>query len=130
MERLRFAGPLVNLKDLKGLVKLHLEKTKVTDEGLQNLTGLENLEYLNLYGTEVTDAGLKDLVFGGWDIFKDTAYEAAANAGVLSKEDLCISNIPYLRTTVFTGKLLYMPLFWKRLLDTLIIVHTTYWPVA
>jgi len=33
-------------------------------------------------------AGLKDLVFGGWDIFKDTAYEAAANAGVLSKEDL------------------------------------------
>jgi myo-inositol-1-phosphate synthase len=33
-------------------------------------------------------AGLKDLVFGGWDIFKDTAYEAAANAGVLSPEDL------------------------------------------
>jgi myo-inositol-1-phosphate synthase len=33
-------------------------------------------------------AGLKDLVFGGWDIFKDTAYEAASNAGVLSKEDL------------------------------------------
>jgi myo-inositol-1-phosphate synthase len=36
----------------------------------------------------VSLAGLKDLVFGGWDIFKDTAYEAAANAGVLSKEDL------------------------------------------
>jgi myo-inositol-1-phosphate synthase len=33
-------------------------------------------------------ADLKDLVFGGWDIFKDTAYEAASNAGVLSKEDL------------------------------------------
>src|SRR6266850_1794232 len=33
-------------------------------------------------------AGLKDLVFGGWDIFKDTAYEAASNAGVLSQEDL------------------------------------------
>src|SRR5215467_5878432 len=33
-------------------------------------------------------AGLNDLVFGGWDLFKDNAYEAASNAGVLSKEDL------------------------------------------
>jgi myo-inositol-1-phosphate synthase len=33
-------------------------------------------------------ADLRDLVFGGWDIFKDNAYEAASNAGVLSKEDL------------------------------------------
>jgi myo-inositol-1-phosphate synthase len=28
-------------------------------------------------------AGLEDLVFGGWDIFEDTAYEAALNAKVL-----------------------------------------------
>jgi myo-inositol-1-phosphate synthase len=28
-------------------------------------------------------AGLNDLVFGGWDIFEDTAYEAARNAKVL-----------------------------------------------
>ena len=28
-------------------------------------------------------AGLNDLVFGGWDIFEDTAYEAAQNAAVL-----------------------------------------------
>src|SRR5579862_6500586 len=28
-------------------------------------------------------AGLDDLVFGGWDIFEDTAYEAAVNAKVL-----------------------------------------------
>src|SRR6266436_3450782 len=33
-------------------------------------------------------AELDDLVFGGWDLFKDTAYEAALHAGVLSKEDL------------------------------------------
>src|SRR5580765_6995383 len=33
-------------------------------------------------------AALDDLIFGGWDIFKDNAYEAASNAGVLSKEDL------------------------------------------
>src|SRR6266480_216101 len=30
----------------------------------------------------------KDLVFGGWDIFKDNAYQAAAKAGVLSSEHL------------------------------------------
>jgi myo-inositol-1-phosphate synthase len=28
-------------------------------------------------------AGLNDLVFGGWDIYNDNAYEAALNAGVL-----------------------------------------------
>ena len=33
-------------------------------------------------------AGLNDLVFGGWDIFDDNAYESAAHAGVLTKEDL------------------------------------------
>src|SRR5205814_4524167 len=31
-------------------------------------------------------AELDDLVFGGWDLFKDTAYDAALHAGVLSKE--------------------------------------------
>ena len=33
-------------------------------------------------------AGLNDLVFGGWDIFEDTAYEAAANARVLDAPQL------------------------------------------
>src|SRR5882672_3699512 len=31
-------------------------------------------------------AQLNDLVFGAWDIFPDSAYEAALNAGVLEKE--------------------------------------------
>ena len=31
-------------------------------------------------------AGLNQLVFGGWDIFEDNAYEAAANARVLEPE--------------------------------------------
>ncbi len=30
-------------------------------------------------------AGLDDLVYGGWDIFEDNAYEAAVKAGVLDK---------------------------------------------
>ena len=33
-------------------------------------------------------ADLDDLVFGGWDIFEDNAYESAKHAGVLSNEDL------------------------------------------
>jgi myo-inositol-1-phosphate synthase len=31
---------------------------------------------------------LKDLVFGGWDIYKDNAFQSASNAGVLSVQDL------------------------------------------
>ncbi len=33
-------------------------------------------------------ANLKDIEFGGWDIFEDSAYEAAMNAQVLTKDDL------------------------------------------
>jgi myo-inositol-1-phosphate synthase len=33
-------------------------------------------------------ADLKDIVFGGWDLFPDNAYEAAAKAGVLEEKDL------------------------------------------
>src|ERR1700733_11777457 len=33
-------------------------------------------------------ANLDDLVFGGWDVFPDDAYQAAAKAGVLDAKDL------------------------------------------
>ena len=33
-------------------------------------------------------AELKDLVFGGWDIYTDSAYQAASKAGVLDAKDL------------------------------------------
>ena len=33
-------------------------------------------------------AGLKDLTFGGWDLFPDSAFDAAQHAAVLSPEDL------------------------------------------
>src|ERR1700733_7334614 len=33
-------------------------------------------------------AELKDLAFGGWDVFPDDAYQAAAKAGVLDAKDL------------------------------------------
>src|SRR6186997_2045102 len=34
----------------------------------------------------VSLAKLEDIVFGGWDIFPDNAYQAAKRAGVLSNE--------------------------------------------
>ena len=49
------------MKGLKGLKKLHLEKTKITDAALDTVGGLSGLEYLNLYGTGVTDGGLDKL---------------------------------------------------------------------
>jgi myo-inositol-1-phosphate synthase len=39
-------------------------------------------------GDLVPLASLDDLVFGGWDIFPDSAYEAAKKAGVLEDRDL------------------------------------------
>jgi len=33
-------------------------------------------------------ANLKDLVFGGWDVYPDDAYQAASKAGVLDSKDL------------------------------------------
>jgi myo-inositol-1-phosphate synthase len=36
-------------------------------------------------------ANLNDLVFGGWDVFPDNAYEAASNAGVLDANHLARS---------------------------------------
>src|SRR3954454_22974553 len=42
-------------------------------------------------------AGLNDIVFTGWDIFEDTAYESAAHAKVLDKKPLDQLK-PYLET--------------------------------
>ncbi len=42
-------------------------------------------------------ADLKDVVFGGWDIYTDSAYEAARKAGVLDDKDLAALK-PFLET--------------------------------
>src|SRR6267142_3944261 len=39
-------------------------------------------------------AKLEDLVFGAWDIFEDSAYEAAMHAGVLEKDLLARVKTP------------------------------------
>jgi len=46
---------------MPNLIRLHLERTAVTDAGLASVADLPSLEYLNLYGTPVTDAGVERL---------------------------------------------------------------------
>jgi hypothetical protein len=47
-----------HLAGLKGLKRLSLSGTKVTDAGLEQLTGLTNLELLSVDGCPVTPQGL------------------------------------------------------------------------
>ena len=52
---------LEHLKGLSQLQSLMLDNTHVTDAGLKNLEGLSQLQSLGLDGTNVTDAGLENL---------------------------------------------------------------------
>ena len=64
-------------KPIGSLTQLgHIRIGKRTDN-----TNYPIKEYVSL-------AKLEDIVFGGWDIFPDNAYEAAKRAGVLSNDDL------------------------------------------
>ncbi len=58
-------------------------------------------------------APLKDVVFGGWDIYRDNAYEAAKNAGVLNNEHLAALE-PFLET-VKPWPAVFDPAYVKRL---------------
>ena len=52
---------LSNLSRFKHLVRLYLDRSAITDVGLQYVNGLPYLEYLNLYGSAITDDGLSQL---------------------------------------------------------------------
>ncbi len=45
----------------KPVISVDLQRTKVTDAGLEHLEGLDQLQSLNLHNTKVTDAGLEQL---------------------------------------------------------------------
>lgn len=51
------------LKLLKGmpLKKLHLERTAISDAGMEHLTSFKELEYLNIYDTQVSNKAIKHL---------------------------------------------------------------------
>jgi myo-inositol-1-phosphate synthase len=58
-------------------------------------------------------ASLDDIVFGGWDVYPDSAYEAARKAGVLSNEHLAALK-PFLET-VKPWPAVFDPVYVKKL---------------
>src|ERR1700684_2705968 len=58
-------------------------------------------------------SGLNDIVFGGWDIYKDNAFQSAANAGVLSTEDL--AKVKAFLSTIKPMKAAFDPEYVKKL---------------
>ncbi len=59
-------------------------------------------------------AGLEDLEFGGWDLFPDNAFEAATEAGVLSKEHL--TEVRDFLENIAPMKAVFEPTYVKRLM--------------
>jgi myo-inositol-1-phosphate synthase len=58
-------------------------------------------------------SGLHDLVFAGWDIYKDNAFQSASNAGVLNPQDLAKVK-PFL-STIKPMKAAFDPEYVKKL---------------
>ena len=58
-------------------------------------------------------AGLDDLVFGGWDIYEDTAYEAAVNAKVL--EPTLLSQLKETLSAIRPMKAVFDPEYIRRI---------------
>src|SRR6185295_9882693 len=61
-------------------------------------------------------ARLQDLVFGAWDIFPDSAYEAATHAGVLDKE--LLSKLKNPLTKIKPMRAVFVQIYVKRLTGT------------
>ncbi|WAJ72063.1 c-type cytochrome domain-containing protein [Catenovulum adriaticum] len=49
------------LAQFPNLLKLHLEKNPISDQGIEHLTTLNQLQYLNLYRTNITNTSLNTL---------------------------------------------------------------------
>lgn len=54
-------GGALLVERYRGVERLNLGNTQVTDAGLKHLRRLKNLKQLNLHGTQITDAGLECL---------------------------------------------------------------------
>lgn len=50
------------LSEMENLMRLYLDGTQISDEGMSKLAGLKNLEYLNINNTGITDIGLQGIV--------------------------------------------------------------------
>lgn len=73
-------------------------------------------------------AGLDDLVFGGWDLFHDNAYQAACNADVLKREHL--DPIKDELSAIKPMPAVFFPEYVKRLRGENIKKQTNKWELA
>lgn len=73
-------------------------------------------------------ADMKDIVFGGWDIFEDNAYESAKHAEVLTSEDL--DKIKDEMSAIKPMKAVFDQEFVKRLHGTWVKSASTKWELA
>jgi myo-inositol-1-phosphate synthase len=73
-------------------------------------------------------ASLDDMVFGGWDLFKDNAYEAASNAEVLTKDHL--DAIKDELEAIKPMPAVFFPEFVKRLRGENVKPQTNKWELA
>ena len=73
-------------------------------------------------------ADLNDIVFGGWDIFEDNAYEAAKHAEVLTPEDL--NKVKDELVAIKPMKAVFDQDFVKRLHGTWVKSASTKWELA
>ena len=76
----------------------------------------------------VSLASLDDLVFGGWDIFEDDCYQSAANAGVLSLQDLDLVKDEL--SAVKPWKAVFNQEYVKKLNGTWVKKAPSYWDLA
>ena len=76
----------------------------------------------------VSLASLNDLVFGGWDLFRDDAYAAACNAEVLSKEHLDL--IKDELSAIKPMPAVFFPEYVKRLRGENVKTQTSKWELA
>ena len=73
-------------------------------------------------------AELDDLVFGGWDIFPDNAYQAARKAGVLNEEHL--SQVKPLLSTIQPMKAAFDRNYVRKLAGTYVKKAASKWDLA
>ncbi len=109
---------------------IKLPKGSVTQMGKINTTGKYgdgNEKYVKI-SEFVPLADLNDVVFGGWDIFEDTVFESAANAKVLSKDDL--ESVRAELEAIKPYKAVFFPEYVKRLHGTFVKEAPTKWDLA
>jgi len=93
-----FDADLASLADLKNLLILTLDDTRITDAGVQYLRGLENLEHLRLRGAEITDSGLQPLLSLEYLTILNLPQAQFTDAGLAS-----LKNLPNLEQLRFSS---------------------------